>query len=129
MPRGGAESLEPERFATRCWPRRAGADARAGRTVEERDLDRVHSPLMSPLVWDLGHIAAFEDLWLGQRAGGLDPLRPDCATSTTRPRPRARAAASMPYLRRDDALEYMEAVRERALAVLDRADLSPTATG
>ncbi len=28
---------------------------------------------MSPLVWDLGHIAAFEDLWVGHRAGGLRP--------------------------------------------------------
>ena len=26
------------------------------------DLERVHSPLMSPLVWDLAHIAAYEDL-------------------------------------------------------------------
>lgn len=33
------------------------------------------SPLMSPLVWDLGQIAAFEDLWLeqhhGDRLGGV----------------------------------------------------------
>jgi gamma-glutamyl hercynylcysteine S-oxide synthase len=27
----------------------------------DEDLERVHSPLMSPLVWDLRHIAAFED--------------------------------------------------------------------
>ena len=25
---------------------------------------------MSPLVWDLGHIAAFEDLWIAHRFGG-----------------------------------------------------------
>src|SRR2546430_16188410 len=37
------------------------------------DLERVNSKLMSPLVWDLGHIAAFEDLWLGHRDGG-EPL-------------------------------------------------------
>lgn len=93
--------------------------------VADDDLDRVHSPLMSPLVWDLGHIAAFEDLWLCVRAGGLEPLRPDLmvvydASET----PRAERG-DIPYLRRDDALEYMEAVRERALAVLADADLSP----
>lgn len=93
--------------------------------VAQDDLDRVHSPLMSPLVWDLGHIAAFEDLWLCVRAGGLEPLRPDLmevydASET----PRAERG-DIPYLRRDDALEYMEQVRERALAVLAGADLSP----
>ena len=46
--------------------------------VAEADLDRVHDPLMSPLVWDLGHIAAFEDLWVCREAG-LDLLRPDLA--------------------------------------------------
>ena len=45
--------------------------------VAGEDLDRVHSPLMSPLSWDLGHIAAFEDLWACHRVGGLDPLRPE----------------------------------------------------
>ena len=35
--------------------------------VSDDDLARVHSPLMSPLVWDLGHIAAFEDLWMSHR--------------------------------------------------------------
>src|SRR5436309_7107598 len=79
---------------------------------------------MSPLVWDLGHIAAFEDLWLCHHAGGLEPLRPDLmevydATET----PRAHRG-DLPYLRPREAREYMAAVRERALEVLDSADLS-----
>jgi gamma-glutamyl hercynylcysteine S-oxide synthase len=37
------------------------------------------SPIMSPLVWDLAHIAAYEDLWLCHRHGGLELLRPDLA--------------------------------------------------
>ena len=47
--------------------------------IERRDLERVHSTLMSPLVWDLGHIAAFEDLWLVHRFGGRPLLRDDLA--------------------------------------------------
>ena len=75
---------------------------------------------MSPLVWDLGHIAAFEDLWLCQRAGGLEPLQPDLAIVYDASEiPRAERG-DIPYLRRDDALAYMEAVRERALGVLER---------
>ncbi len=47
--------------------------------LSDEDLERVHSPIMSPLAWDLGHIAAYEDLWLGHRYGGLELLRPDLA--------------------------------------------------
>ena len=33
-----------------------------------------HSPLMSPIVWDLGHIAEFEYLWLVRRLGEVSPM-------------------------------------------------------
>ncbi len=86
------------------------------------DLNRVHDPLMSPLVWDLGHIAAFEDLWLARRVGGLELLRPELAdVYDAAETPRA-DRGELPYLRRDEAIAYMNAVRERALAVLDVAD-------
>ena len=32
--------------------------------VSEEDLRAQHSPLMGPILWDLGHIAHFEELWL-----------------------------------------------------------------
>ncbi len=47
--------------------------------LSDEQLTRVHSPIMSPLVWDLGHIAAYEDLWIANRQGGLPLLRPDLA--------------------------------------------------
>ena len=47
--------------------------------VSDGDLERVHSPLMSPLVWDLGHIAAFEDLWLVHRYGDRPLLHEELA--------------------------------------------------
>jgi iron(II)-dependent oxidoreductase len=47
--------------------------------LSDDELSRVLSPLMSPLVWDLAHIAAYEDLWLVHRHGGLELLRPDLA--------------------------------------------------
>ncbi|HKN92886.1 MAG TPA: ergothioneine biosynthesis protein EgtB [Thermoleophilaceae bacterium] len=122
-PPGGAEGLPKEHYASLL------AEARE-RTlwlvapVSVEDLERVHSPLLSPLVWDLGHIAAFEDLWLCQQAGGLDPLREDLsdvydATLT----PRA-DRGELPYLEHAEALAYMAEVRERALEVLASADLS-----
>jgi gamma-glutamyl hercynylcysteine S-oxide synthase len=89
------------------------------RPVAEADMDRVHDPLMSPLVWDLAHIAAFEELWLCMRTGGLEPLHPDLlhvydALET----PRA-VRGDVPHLDLAGAREYMRTVRGRALGVLD----------
>jgi gamma-glutamyl hercynylcysteine S-oxide synthase len=47
--------------------------------LSEEQLTGVLSPIMSPLVWDLAHIAAYEDLWLAHRHGGLELLRPELA--------------------------------------------------
>ena len=103
-PLGGVESLDEARERT----------LRLIAPVQAGDLDHVHDPLMSPLSWDLGHIAAYEDLWLNMRGGGHEPLRPDLmevydATET----PRA-DRGDLPYLRSDEALGYMDAVRARS---------------
>ena len=91
-------------------------------SVSEENLDRVHDPLMSPLVWDLGHIAAFEDLWIAIRGAGLEPLRPELmAVYDADETPRA-DRGDLPYLRRDEALVYLGDVRERAGGLLDRVD-------
>jgi len=47
--------------------------------LSDEQLEAVLSPIMSPLVWDLAHIAAYEDLWLVHRHGGRDLLRGDLA--------------------------------------------------
>lgn len=90
--------------------------------VSAADMDRVHDPLMSPPAWDLGHIAAFEDLWVC-RDTGRELLRPELAevydASET---PRA-GRGDLPYLRHGEALDYMEAVRERTRSAL--GELSP----
>ena len=39
-------------------------------TLSDEDLHLQHDPLMSPVLWDLGHIAAFEDLWLTRNLSG-----------------------------------------------------------
>ena len=88
--------------------------------MSDDDLDRVHDLLMSPLVWDLGHIAAFEDLWLAQRTGALSPLRPELAqVYDAAETPRADRGEA-PYLRRSEALEFMAETRARSLGLLDR---------
>lgn len=92
--------------------------------VDDADLVRQHSPLMSPLVWDLAHIGFFEELWLVRRVGGEPPIldRDEIYDAFQHERSER---AELPLLRRDEAHEYLARVRERALAILDRTDLDP----
>jgi iron(II)-dependent oxidoreductase len=95
--------------------------------LSERALNAVHDSLLSPIVWDLGHIAKFEELWLVERSFGEAPQREglrEVYDPATAPR---RERGTLPYLRSDECLAYLNAVRERALACLERADLSPDA--
>src|SRR3954449_9924375 len=101
-------------------------DAGRGRTLDlGADLPdaAVHEPLdpiMSPLVWDLAHIAAYEDLWAVHRLGGEPLLHEDlAATYDAFETPRA-VRAEVELLNRDQALAYMDDVRRRTLDVLDR---------
>jgi gamma-glutamyl hercynylcysteine S-oxide synthase len=84
----------------------------------DEQLEHVHSTLMSPLVWDLGHIAAFEDLWLVHRYGGRPLLRDDLAdVYDAFETPRA-GRGDLPFLRPAAAHEYLEEVRGRTHDVL-----------
>src|SRR5690242_21496381 len=83
------------------------------------DLERQIAPIMSPLVWDLGHIAAFEDLWLVHRYGGRPLLRDELAdVYDAFETPRA-GRGELPFLGPDAARQYLEDVRARAIEVIE----------
>src|ERR1700733_8449704 len=86
----------------------------------DEQLEQVHSTLLSPLVWDLGHIAAFEDLWLPHPCGGEPLLREELAdVYDAFETPRA-GRGDLPFLRPREARDYLLEVRERALDVIER---------
>ncbi len=73
---------------------------------------------MSPLVWDLAHIAAYEDLWLAHRHAGLELLRPDLAELYDAfETPRSQRGDAQ-LLDAPEARAYLKAVRERVLDAL-----------
>src|SRR6195952_3857394 len=87
--------------------------------LSRQDLERQITPIMSPLVWDLGHIAAYEDLWLVHRHAGLDLLRPDLAALYDAfETPRA-VRGDLEILGYDDAVASLVEVRDRTLAALE----------
>jgi gamma-glutamyl hercynylcysteine S-oxide synthase len=91
--------------------------------LSDEQLNRVYSPLLSPLAWDLGHIANFEELWLVQTAGGREPLDGDLGSFYDAiENPRA-IRNELPILRGEELRSYMGDVRARALEVLDEIDL------
>jgi iron(II)-dependent oxidoreductase len=96
---------------------------------EEPELVRQHSPLMSPLVWDLAHIGQQEDLWLlrrgdPRRSGLLPPDVESLYDAFTHPRA---VRDKLPLLPPVEARAFCAEVRGRVLDRLDRfgADRSP----
>jgi iron(II)-dependent oxidoreductase len=81
--------------------------------LSDADVETQHMQLMSPLVWDLAHIAAYEELWLVHRHGGAPLSRPELAAMYDAfETPRA-VRGDLPLLDRAQALAYLEDVRRR----------------
>ena len=99
--------------------------------VDEGDLIRQHSPLMSPLVWDLAHIANQEDLWLLRGVAGRTPMHPEIdPLYDAFEHPRAERP-TLPLLPPGEARRYAREVRGRVLGLLEKATFSgaPLVTG
>jgi iron(II)-dependent oxidoreductase len=93
--------------------------------VTDRDLQRVHSTLLSPIVWDLAHIGAFADLWLAEVLG-RPLLREDLAvTYDAGETPRAGRGA-LEMLDVAGARDYLARVDDALFTALPTLDLSPT---
>ena len=89
-------------------------------SVDEADLVRQHSPLMSPLVWDLAHIANQEELWLLREVGGREPMRPEIdPLYDAFEHPRSERP-TLPLLPPAQARAYGREVRSRVLDLLER---------
>ncbi|GGZ65205.1 ergothioneine biosynthesis protein EgtB [Streptomyces bluensis] len=87
--------------------------------VEDPELTAQHSPLMSPLVWDLAHIGNQEELWLLRTVAGREAMRPEIdGLYDAFEHPRAERP-SLPLLPPAEARQYAAEVRGRALDVLE----------
>lgn len=86
--------------------------------VDDDDLVRQHSKLMSPLVWDLAHIGNQEELWLVRDVGGREPVRQDIdQLYDAFQHPRA-TRPTLPLLGPAEARGYVREVRDKVLDVL-----------
>ncbi|GAA1877345.1 MAG: ergothioneine biosynthesis protein EgtB [Williamsia herbipolensis] len=92
--------------------------------VSDDDLRRQHSPLMSPLVWDLAHIGNQEEMWLIREVGRRAPIRPDLDDLYDAFRHARASRPDLPLLDPTQARDYTAGVRHHALEVLDASPLS-----
>jgi iron(II)-dependent oxidoreductase len=86
----------------------------------------VYSPILSPLAWDLGHIANFEELWLVQRVGGREPMDGELGRFYDAIENPRKVRNELPILRGAELRDYMDEVRARTLDVLETVRLSDT---
>ncbi|HVL97849.1 MAG TPA: ergothioneine biosynthesis protein EgtB [Egibacteraceae bacterium] len=96
--------------------------------LDPLDDDEVHrqvDPIMSPLVWDLGHIGTFEQLWLLRALGhrtGWDAGLAGLYNPFEHPR---WTRADLAVLPRADAVTYLADIRSDALRLLAANGLDP----
>jgi iron(II)-dependent oxidoreductase len=95
--------------------------------LDDAQLNRVYSPILSPLAWDLGHIANFEELWLVQTIGEREPLHGELGRFYDAIENPRRSRGELPILRDAELRSYLADVRERSLEVLDEVDISADA--
>jgi iron(II)-dependent oxidoreductase len=95
--------------------------------LDDAQLNRVYSPILSPLAWDLGHIANFEELWLVRAIADREPLHGDLGRFYDAIENPRRTRGELPILRDAELRSYMSEVRERTLEVLEGVDVGPEA--
>ncbi len=93
--------------------------------LDDEQLNRVWSPILSPLAWDLGHIANFEELWLVQTIGGREPMRGELGRFYDAIENPRKIRGELPILEDEELRAYMADVRERTLDVLEGVEIGP----
>ena len=115
-------TIETERLRTRVateLERTRERTALLTSTVDDDDLVRQHSPLMSPLVWDLAHVGNQEELWLVRDVGGRDPVRRDIDELYDAFKHARVDRPALPLLNPAEARAYIRTVRSKVLDLLD----------
>ena len=108
--------MKPSSATALADARQRTLDLLAPLTADE--ITAQHSPLMSPLVWDLAHIAHYEELWLLRELNAgtaTDPRFDDVYDAFKHPRAER---PSLDILDPGAAREFGETVRTRVLAAV-----------
>lgn len=96
--------------------------------LSEDALERQHESIMSPLVWDVGHVGNFEELWLLRVLDGRTP-HDERLDAVYNPFENPRwCRGDLDLLDRDEAVIYLRDVRADALQLLRHRRFDPEDT-
>ena len=87
--------------------------------LDTPELTAQHSPIMSPLVWDLAHVGNQEELWLVRDAGRLEPVRRDIDDLYDAFKHPRMDRPALPLLDPAESRAYLGTVRNKVLDLLD----------
>ena len=94
-------------------------------SLSDEDLHRQHDPLMSPIIWDIGHIAHFEELWLTRNLDGPIEFSEMPGMYNPFEHPRAtRSSLALPGL--SEIVDQLNEIRARVLERLESIELDET---
>jgi iron(II)-dependent oxidoreductase len=91
--------------------------------ISDDELTAQISPLAPPLVWNLAHIAYFEELWILRNVGDAPPIADAHRDVYEAFRRERRNGNRLPTLRAEAVHAYASDVRERTLELLEHLDL------
>ncbi|GFN00795.1 hypothetical protein Sfulv_56050 [Streptomyces fulvorobeus] len=118
--------LDPEALRRRALAALLSARERTALltdSVDDGELTAQHSPLMSPLVWDLAHIGNQEEQWLLRAVGGREAIRPEIDGLYDAFEHSRASRPSLPLLPPAEARAYAADVRGRVLDILEATPL------
>ena len=129
MPANRSDAALPDEILRQRLERELGAvRGRMGRLIaplDEVQMHRQYDRIMSPLVWDVGHVGNFEELWLLRQLDGR-PAHDSALDNVYNPFENPRwVRADLPILERDEAVAYLAEVRADALSVLGSIEFDP----
>ncbi len=80
--------------------------------------------IVNPLLWEIGHVAWFQEHWLLRHSRGLGPIRADGDALYDSAAVAHDTRWDLPLPSRAETLAYLDAVRDRAVAIMSGPDVS-----
>src|SRR5215471_14822742 len=105
-------------------------DARARTLDFVRDLsdEQMRVPLLriiNPFLWEIGHVAYFQEYWVLRHVLGRQPIRSDADSLYDSAKIAHDIRWDLPLPSRDETLDYLKATRDRVVEFIDRSSPSP----
>ena len=94
--------------------------------VGEADLLKQHSPIMSPLVWDLAHVGNYEEIWLLRMVAGVPAADPELDDIYDAFKHARKERTKLKLLGPHESRSYISDVRGQVFDVLEKTEFDPS---